>query len=79
MHNKLTVQCSVLNNANNGIIKCVLGDDQAPSYEDTYNFTCNTGYELIGSDTTSYVPVRVMENGMMPILSAEEVCNVTYV
>ena len=53
MHNKLlTVQCSVLNNPINGIIKCVLGDDQAPSYEDTCNFTCNTGYELIGSDTT---------------------------
>ena len=28
-----------------------MGDDQGPSYEDTCNFRCNTGYELTGSDT----------------------------
>ena len=38
-------------NPNNGMINCSLGDDGIPSYEDTYSFTCNTGYELTGSDT----------------------------
>ena len=33
------------------MINCSLGDDGVPSYEDTCNFTCNTGYELTGSDT----------------------------
>ena len=32
----------------NGMIICSLGDD---GVEDTCNFTCNTGYELIGSET----------------------------
>ena len=35
----------------NGMSSCSLGDDEVPSYEDTCNFTCNTGYELTGSDT----------------------------
>ena len=45
------VNCSLLNNPENGIINCSLGDDKVPSYEDTCSFTCNTGYELTGSDT----------------------------
>ena len=36
---------------NNGAIACSLGDDGVPSYEDTCSFTCNTGYELTGSET----------------------------
>ena len=32
-------------------MNCSLGDDGVPSYEDTCSFTCNTGYELTGSDT----------------------------
>ena len=44
------VQCSSLNNPNNGTISCSLGDDGVISYEDTCNFTCNIGYELTGSD-----------------------------
>ena len=35
------------------MIKCSLGDDGVPSYEDTCSYTCNTGYELTGSDTRS--------------------------
>ena len=35
----------------NGIINCSLGDDGTFSYEDTCSLTCNTGYELTGSDT----------------------------
>ena len=46
-----TVKCGQLTNTNNGIINCSLGDDEVPSYEDTCNFTCNTGYELTSSDT----------------------------
>ena len=34
----------------NGTISCSLGGDEVPSYEDTCSFTCNTGYELTGSD-----------------------------
>ena len=34
----------------NGVLSCLLGDDEVPSYEDTCSFTCNTGYELTGSD-----------------------------
>ena len=33
------------------MVSCSLGDDGVPSYEDTCSFTCNTGYELTGSDT----------------------------
>jgi len=32
-------------------MSCSLGYDGVPSYEDTCSFTCNTGYELTGSDT----------------------------
>ena len=45
------VVCLSLNNPDNGMIDCSLGDDGVPSYEDTCSFTCNTGYELTGSDT----------------------------
>ena len=35
------------------MISCSLGNDNdnVTSYEDTCSFTCNTGYELTGSDT----------------------------
>ena len=33
------------------MVSCSLGDDGVPSYEDTCSFTCDTGYELTGSDT----------------------------
>ena len=33
------------------MINCSMGDDGVPSYEDTCSFTCNTGYELTGSNT----------------------------
>ena len=46
-----TVNCSNLTDPNNGTANCSLGDDGVPSYEDTCSFTCNTGYELTGSDT----------------------------
>ena len=45
------VSCFSLTDPNNGSIDCLLGDDGVPSYEDTCNFTCDTGYELTGSDT----------------------------
>ena len=41
-------------------------DDRVPSYEDTCSFTCNTGYELTGSDT------RVMGAGVVLMLCVEE-------
>ena len=47
------VSCPSLTDPSNGVIKCSLGDDGVPSYEDTCSYTCNTGYELTGSDTRS--------------------------
>jgi len=41
----------VLINPDNGIISCSLGDDGNYSYEDVCRFMCNSGYELLGSDT----------------------------
>jgi len=46
-----SVSCPSLTDPSNGIINCSLGDDGVPSYEDTCNFTCNTGYELTSNDT----------------------------
>jgi len=48
---KLAVVCPSLTAPNNGAMTCSLEDDGVPSYEDTCSFTCNTGYELSGSDT----------------------------
>ena len=45
------VNCLLLNMPTNGTINCSLGEDEVPSYEDTCSFTCNTGYEVTGSDT----------------------------
>ena len=47
----LLVTCPSLSDPSNGMINCSLGDDGVPSYEDTCSFTCDTGYELTGSDT----------------------------
>ena len=43
------VSCSSLTNPSNGMINCSLGDDGVPSYEDRCSYTCNTGFELAGS------------------------------
>ena len=40
------VDCLSLNSPINGMINCSLGDYH---YEDSCNFTCNTGYKLTGS------------------------------
>ena len=47
----LSVSCPSLSEPSNGIINCSLGDDEVPSYEDICNFTCDTGYELTGSES----------------------------
>ena len=49
----VVVTCSSLTDPNNGMITCSLGDDGVHSYEDTCSFSCNTGYELTGSDIRS--------------------------
>ena len=43
--------CPTLTQPNDGMINCSLGDDEIPSYEDTCSFTCDTGYQLTGSET----------------------------
>ena len=43
--------CPSLTDPINGTMNCSPGNDGVPTYEDTCNFTCNTGYELTGSDT----------------------------
>ena len=45
------VSCPSLDNPSNGTVNCSLGDDEILSYEDTCNFTCDTGYGLTGNDT----------------------------
>ena len=45
------VTCKPLSSPYYGAITCSLRDYGVPSYEVTCSFTCNTGYELIGSDT----------------------------
>ena len=50
-HLCFTDACHSLNKVANGTMTCLLGDDGVPSYEDICSFTCNTGYELTGSDT----------------------------
>ena len=47
----LLVSCPSLDNPSNGMVSCSLGGDEVPSFEDTCSFTCDTGYELTGSDT----------------------------
>ena len=49
-HNYLLVNCLQLFDPSNGGSNCSLGDDGVSSYEDTCSFTCNTGYQLTGSD-----------------------------
>jgi len=48
---KFVVVCPSLTDSNNGAMTCFLGGDENPTYGDTCSFTCNTGYELTGSDT----------------------------
>ena len=43
--------CTLLMVPDNGDVHCSLGGDGVISYEDTCNFTCNTGYELTGSNS----------------------------
>jgi len=47
-HLILPVRCPILDGTT---YICSLGDDGVPSYEDTCNITCSTGYELTGGDT----------------------------
>ena len=47
------VTCTQLDHPTNGMITCSAGDDGVLSYEDTCSFTCDTGYELSGSNTRS--------------------------
>ena len=53
MFSFVLVSCTLLTDPSNGMVRCSLGDDGVPSYEDTCNITCDTGYELTGSDTRS--------------------------
>ena len=45
------VSCPSLDSPSNGITKCSLGDDNVPSFGDTCNSTCDTGYVLTGDET----------------------------
>ena len=48
----LEIQCDHLSTPSNGEIKSCSSGSTGVGYEgDTCNFTCNTGYELTGSDT----------------------------
>ena len=45
------VQCPMLDTPMNGDVLCTLMGGIISSYEDTCSFTCDTGYELTGSDS----------------------------
>ena len=47
------VTCPSLTYLDNGMIGCSLGNNDIPNPGETCSFTCNTGYELTGSDTRS--------------------------
>ena len=87
----MIVSCPSLNDPNNGVISCSLGDDGVPSYEDICSFTCNTGYELTAGDTRtcqsngswsgSSVSCNIMEcpSSSLPMNSMlAESCSSTY-
>ena len=46
----ILLECPSLS-ISNGTMNCSLGDDGVLSSGDTCSFTCDTGYELTGSDT----------------------------
>ena len=47
----LLVVCPTLTAPDNGVIVCSLGDDGAPTNEDTCTVTCNDGFDLSGAAT----------------------------
>ena len=57
------------------MISCSLGDDNVASYEDTCSFTCNTGYELTGSDTRTCQSDGSCMELYYIVMCVEEVCN----
>ena len=46
----LLVFCPSLTAPSNGVISCMLGGDGDPNPDDTCTFTCNTDYQLMGSE-----------------------------
>ena len=57
---------------------CSLGDDGVPSYEDTCSFTCNTGYELTGSDTRTCQSDGSWSGSDQVCRRGEYICNLSY-
>ena len=45
----MLVTCPSLTDPSNGMISCMLGGDGVAHPDDTCTFTCNNGYQLIGS------------------------------
>ena len=50
-NSRISVRCAPWTDPSNGMVNCSQEDDGVPFYEDICSFTCNTGYELTGSDT----------------------------
>ena len=71
------------------MVTCSLGDDGVPSYEDTCSFTCNTGYELTGSNTRtcqsngrwsgSETMCRRGKKCVCILICVDQLCNNTFV
>ena len=57
------------------MINCSLGDDGAPSYEDICSFTCNTGYEVTGSESRTCQSDGSW-SGINPVCSRGKYCNI---
>ena len=63
LHCFIIERCPQLDNPSNGTVSCSLGDDGVPTVGDTCNFTCDTGYELTGSDTRTCQSNRSWSGG----------------
>ena len=66
----IAVRCPSLADPNNGTINCFLGDDGVASYEDTCTFSCDSGYELQGSDSRMCLADQIWSGGD-PICAAQ--------
>jgi len=49
----ILVACPSLTDPNYGVVTCLLGDDEVPSYDDTCSFKCGTVYQLIGNSIST--------------------------
>ena len=50
---RLGIICDELRQPEHGFVNCNYGLDGVPSYQDNCTYTCATGFELMGSNTST--------------------------